>query len=160
MKIFLVRHGEAKSEVEDPERGLTEKGFSDVEKVACFAGRAGSEVRKIIHSGKKRAEETAEVFAKHLNPKEGVAVAEGLAPMDEPGVWAGRLVEGDTTFGGLMVVGHLPHLARLAGLLTCGTNGKTVTDFKAGSAACLEWNEDKGWSVLWMVSPGSLGDTA
>lgn len=34
MYLYLVQHGEAKGEAEDPERGLTGKGVEDVDRVA------------------------------------------------------------------------------------------------------------------------------
>ena len=36
MRIYLVQHGEAKSEEEDPRRTLTDKGIGEVQKVAEF----------------------------------------------------------------------------------------------------------------------------
>ena len=36
MRVYLVQHGQAKSEEEDPQRGLTDKGIGEVEKVADF----------------------------------------------------------------------------------------------------------------------------
>jgi phosphohistidine phosphatase len=36
MYLYLVQHGEAKREDEDPARGLTEKGTKDVHQVAQF----------------------------------------------------------------------------------------------------------------------------
>ena len=56
MKLYLVQHGEAKSKAEDPQRPLTERGREDVARVATFATKAGSQVRQIRHSGKRRLE--------------------------------------------------------------------------------------------------------
>ena len=36
MRIYLVQHGEAKSEEEDPRRTLTDNGIGEVQKVAEF----------------------------------------------------------------------------------------------------------------------------
>ena len=40
MQIYLVQHGESKSEEIDPERKLTESGSRDVQKIADFRERA------------------------------------------------------------------------------------------------------------------------
>lgn len=156
--VVLVRHGEAKSKEEDPERGLTEKGAGDAERVADFAAASGVEVSRVIHSGKLRAAETAAIFAVRLGAEGAVEAADGLAPMDDPGVWAERLdsMEGDGGRG-VVLVGHLPHMGRLATLLACGGgDGKAVT-FEPATACCLERDDEGRWAVRWLVSPRGLG---
>jgi phosphohistidine phosphatase len=41
MKLYLVQHGEAKSEEEDPERSLTIRGEEETRKVSDAAKRLG-----------------------------------------------------------------------------------------------------------------------
>src|SRR5512142_725316 len=53
--LFLVQHGEAKSEAEDPERSLTDRGAEAVRRMAAWAARVGVKVDQIRHSGKRRA---------------------------------------------------------------------------------------------------------
>ena len=36
MRVYLVQHGESKSEEEDPQRRLTDKGIGEVQNVANF----------------------------------------------------------------------------------------------------------------------------
>ena len=55
MDIYLVQHGEAKPEAEDPERSLSDKGKKEVESSARHAAAVGIEVAQILHSGKLRA---------------------------------------------------------------------------------------------------------
>ena len=55
MFLYLVRHGEAKSKDEDPERSLSDKGVDDVKKVARAMFRKKVAVASIFHSGKARA---------------------------------------------------------------------------------------------------------
>ena len=62
MKLYLVQHGEACAEDVDPERPLTAQGRADVERLAAFLQQAGIQVGRVIHSGKLRAEQTAEPF--------------------------------------------------------------------------------------------------
>ena len=71
MTLFLVQHGEAKPETEDPERSLTEQGAEIVGRIADWAARAGTEVDQIQHSGKRRAEQTATIVAQGLDPPKG-----------------------------------------------------------------------------------------
>ena len=63
MKLYLVQHGEAKSKDEDEKRPLTDQGRQGVERVAAFLKGAGVETKRVIHSGKLRAEQTAEILA-------------------------------------------------------------------------------------------------
>ena len=114
MEVYLVQHSEAKPESEDPERPLTDKGRADVESVARYVAGSGVEVSRILHSGRLRAKQTAEILAQHLVPPQGVLEQGGLGPLDDPQE-AKRLVE--QAGKPLMLVGHLPHLSRLAALL-------------------------------------------
>ena len=82
MILFLVQHGEAKPESEDPERSLTDRGAEVVERMADWAARSGITMDQIFHSGKRRAEQTAAIFAKHLNPSRGMIAVQGLTPLD------------------------------------------------------------------------------
>ncbi len=149
MRLYLVRHGEARSKEEDPERHLTERGVEDVRRVADFLAAVGVKVSKIYHSGKTRAKETAEIISSKISPEE-VVPESGLNPLDDPTTWASRLNSSDED---LMLVGHLPHLSRLAGLLL-GCEGD-VLRLEAAGVACLERGEG-GWKLLWMIAPEIL----
>lgn len=153
MFLYLVQHAEAKKEEEDPSRGLSEKGFQDIKKVAAFAAGLNIKTSQILHSGKKRALQTAEVLADHLKPERGIAETDGLAPMDSPQIWFKRLlqVEEDT-----MLVGHLPHLARLATMLLCGDKERNTVNFKMGGIVCLKRFDKEEWTLEWMIIPEVL----
>lgn len=149
MKLYLVRHGEPKTESEDPSRPLTEKGFDNIERLARFiAEKKNISVDTIFHSGKLRAQQTAEVLAKHLNPKNGAEKTGGLMPLDDPSVWAERLAVMD---GGVMLVGHLPYMSRLASELIAGDSEKTIVEFRTGGTACLERDSTGKWALEWVV---------
>ena len=81
-QLFLVRHGEATSKEEDPERPLTKVGRSNVVRIADWAASIGIRVDEIRHSGKLRAEQTAEIFSECLNAAPPRVVS-GLAPNDD-----------------------------------------------------------------------------
>ena len=153
MLVYLVQHAEAKREEEDPARDLTGKGRQDITRMARYAGDLPLRVSRIYHSGKTRALRTAEILAASLKPAHGVSEAEGLKPLDAPVIWADRLQ--DMTED-LALVGHLPHLARLAALLTCGDPEKSVINFKMGGMVCLKRLEAGDWAVEWMLIPELL----
>ena len=151
MMLYLVRHAEPKPPDQDPEQSLTAKGRSDIKRVAAFcAAHSGIAVGKIIHSGKKRASQTAQILAEHLKPAAGIEEAAGLAPLDDPSPWAEDLrITGDDT----MLVGHLPFMERLAGLLLSGDEEDGTVKFSPGTVACLERDNGVSWRLSWIVTP-------
>ena len=154
MYLYLVQHGEAKSAQEDPNRPLTERGRRDAKKAGALAAAGGRlKVGTILHSGKRRALETALILAECIVPTPVVEDSEGLLPLDDPALWATRLTDmtSDT-----MLVGHLPHLAGLASLLLTSASGMNPIDFKMGGILCLRRTEERGYSVAWMIVPEIL----
>jgi phosphohistidine phosphatase len=149
MVIYLVQHGESKSETEDQERPLTEKGKEAVESVASYVAPLGVEVAQVIHSGRLRAKQTAELFTHYLSPPQGVKEETGLGPLDDP-QQAKRLI--DQAERPFMIVGHLPHLGRLASLLILGAPDKEVIKFTMGGIVCLSQRDDS-WLVEWGLIP-------
>ncbi|MCX6339832.1 MAG: phosphohistidine phosphatase SixA [Candidatus Aureabacteria bacterium] len=155
MKLYLVQHGDAKPKEEDPERPLSAKGLADVARVADFLrSGAGITVSSIMHSGKLRARQTAELLATRLDSPSGAAQDDGLDPLAESDAWAERLNAMDED---IMLVGHLPHLSSLAARLLCGDEGKKIVSFTTGSVLCLEGDAAGGWAVRWMVTPELIG---
>jgi phosphohistidine phosphatase len=154
MLLYLVQHAEAKKEEEDPNRGLTDKGFKDIARTAVYAQKFGLKMNSIYHSGKTRAIQTAQVLVDYLKPEKCIAQADGLAPMDDPEIWAKRLAGMNED---IMLVGHLPYMARLVGLLLCGDKEKMFVDFKMAGVVCLKRFEDGRWTIEWMIVPEMVG---
>jgi phosphohistidine phosphatase len=150
MLLYLVQHAAARSETEDAARDLTENGRMDMDSVAQHLKRLNVQVSQIFHSGKTRAESTARVLARHLHPPAGVSEAQGLAPLDDPQIWADRIAKLDED---TLLVGHLPHLANLAALLITGNKENSVINFQMGGAVRLRRMESGHWAIDWMVVP-------
>ncbi|MCK4829093.1 phosphohistidine phosphatase SixA, partial [bacterium] len=55
----------------------------------------------------------------------------------------------------LMIVGHLPHLSRLAGLLLTGDPENQVVEFINSGVVCLT-GQDKQWTLSWAVVPDNI----
>jgi phosphohistidine phosphatase len=144
MVLYLVQHAEAKREAEDPARDLTPKGHLDIENVAHHLTRLKVQVRRIWHSGKTRAQSTANVLGGHLKPPAGVSEAPGLAPLDDPAIWAGRIANTDED---ILLVGHLPHLSRLAAILITGDKERSVINFQMGGVVRLRRMGADQWGV-------------
>ncbi|MFQ5771544.1 MAG: phosphohistidine phosphatase SixA [bacterium] len=147
--IYLVQHGEARTKEEDPARPLSERGKQEVEAVANWAAQAGIQVEGIWHSGKRRAEETANIFAIKLNLENKVLSGSGLAPLDAVEPMAKALAQEQKA---LLLVSHLPFLNRLASYLLIHDPEKTVVRFRMGGLVGLS-EESGNWSVSLIVSP-------
>jgi phosphohistidine phosphatase len=154
MTLFLVQHGEAKQENEDPDRSLTDRGAEVVERMADWAPRSGITVNQIFHSGKRRAEQTAAIFAKHLNPPKGVTAVSGLSPIYNVTPVVASL-QGDQE--SIMLVGHLPHLSRLVSLLVTGNPAGEIVRFRNAGIVCLTQKDGK-WAIEWVMQPDLLAE--
>jgi len=150
MFLYLVQHGDAKKEEEDPARPLSDKGIEDVKKVASFMFRLKITVEEVLHSSKLRARQTAEIIADSLSIKKGVLETEGLAPLNEPILWAEKL---KTKTHSLMLVGHLPHLGKLSSFLLSGDKEKSIIAFKMGGVVCMKRDDSGTWTLQWMITP-------
>ena len=54
--------------------------------------------------------------------------------------------------GAVMLVGHLPHLSRLANLLLTGDPEGGVLRFRMAGIVCLS-NQEGKWTVNWLMPP-------
>ena len=153
MKLFLVQHGEQKPESEDPLEPLSDKGVSDVTKVAEFAKKAGITVDEIFHSVKLRAKQTAEIFGKNLLIKHSIEEKKGLKPMDDIVYWLDTF---EYYKGSLMLVGHLPFMTKLASFLLAHSQDDHPVKFQQGGIVCLEKDEQDEWSLLYAITPELL----
>jgi phosphohistidine phosphatase len=155
MRLYLVRHGEAVPEEIDGHRPLSEKGRRDVQRMAVILARAGVKVDRVVHSGKRRALETALALARTVGPGNLAEEGESLMPRDA----VDRLCEAVEGWeADTMVVGHLPHLAKTAGRLLAGDEEAEILAFTPGSVACLERDDTaSGWMLAWFLRPELFG---
>ncbi len=150
MAIYLVQHGLSLPKDVDPDRGLSEAGASDVKRIAEVANGYGVPVSAVFHSGKKRARETAEIFASALSPEGGVSEMAGLKPMDDVKAFSKNLNPGSDH----MFVGHLPFMEKLTAYLTTGDDGRPVFQFQNGGIVCLgPYGDEGGWVIKWTLMP-------
>ena len=155
MKLYLVQHGEAVAKEVDPDRPLSERGLRDVEKMALFLRQGGIGVGRILHSGKRRAEQTAQVLAAAIMTGGQPESVEGIKPNDDVVSFGEKLddLQDDT-----LVAGHLPFMARLVAWLITGNKNLGMVVYRPGSVVCLEQQEEGGWTLEWMVRPELLED--
>ena len=153
MYVYLVQHGAAKSAVEDPNRGLSDAGRRDVERMAEFLAPLRLSLDRIEHSEKLRARQTAEILAVPLRPPEGTHEVAGLAPNDDVELVFGRLQQGSKN---LMLVGHLPYLSHLVSRLLGLDLKRAVLRFQMGGVVRLDRDEATQWEVRWVFPPELL----
>lgn len=158
MRLYLVQHGEAKSKKEDPERPLSNKGLQNIQQMARYAKHhLNIKIEQIVHSGKLRAKQTAEILEELLTPSYKIVGNKDLEPLADPKIWQKRLAEitGDT-----MLVGHLPHLSKLVSILLIQDEDREVITFREGVIICLEYNQQNHWIVQYIITPDTIPEAS
>ncbi|MCD4674837.1 MAG: phosphohistidine phosphatase SixA [Desulfobacula sp.] len=148
MAIFLVQHGMSLPKDQDPEKGLSNIGQEDTKKIAEVAKAYKIPVSKIVHSGKKRARQTAVIFNETLGIKKSCEQIHGIKPLDDVKVFG----NGIDPLSNVMVVGHLPFMERLVSYLTTGSMDLKVYQFQNSGIVCLDY-EDETWFIKWTLNP-------
>jgi phosphohistidine phosphatase len=150
MRLYLARHGDALSKDQDPERPLSETGRKQVAHVADVLEQIGAGVDRVVHSGKPRAQQSAEILAQSVMWEPELESIADMNPGDPVEPWVERVASLDTD---TMLVGHLPFLAKLASRLVTGNEDAGVVSFPAGTVVCLERSADGDWQVAAVVPP-------
>jgi phosphohistidine phosphatase len=145
MMLYLVQHGEALAEAVGPGKPLSPAGTRDM--LALAHGFRVS-AREVLHSGKPRAAQSADILGQALGIK--VRASAGLDPLDPVLPFAGMCEEWEES---RIIVGHMPFLGRLASLLLAGRDEPQVLAFQRGGMACLEKTGPSEWCLLWTCFP-------
>jgi phosphohistidine phosphatase len=149
MALYLVRHGESVPKEINPDCPLSDNGLVEVKRMAELAAEKNTELTKILHSGKKRAEQTAIIFRVILKPLFGLDQSIGLNPNDDIFYILGLIEQAEN----IMIVGHLPFLEKLASYLVTGDEEEPVVQFQTAGIVCLD-KDDKGkWEIKWTLMP-------
>lgn len=153
MALYLVQHGISSPKEKDPDKGLSSQGIEETRRIANVAKGYKISVNKIVHSGKKRAAQTAEMFHQALSLKTNMEVYTGINPLDDVRHLATEVEPGQH----LMVVGHLPFMERLVSFLTTGMEGNRVYRFQNSGIVCLDAESisamELDWFIRWTLNP-------
>ncbi len=153
MALYLVQHGLSAAKDFDPGKGLTIQGEADTKRIAQVAKGYDLKVDKIVHSGKKRAEQTAEIYHDSLSVRTSLEMVPGIHPMDD----VRAFVESIKSRSDLMIVGHMPFMQRLVSYLTTGSEDIRVYQFQNSGIVCLDKSEDNDgsfdWFIRWTLNP-------
>ena len=150
MKLYLIQHGDAVAQEVDPDRPLSDQGEQDIERLASFLWVWELNIAQILHIGKTRARQTAEIVAAPLGLEGEPREAANLGPKDAPQLLADQLKNQSED---MAIVGHMPYLGKLASLLTTGNEQSKLFGFKPGSLVGLERDDEGRWSVICMLRP-------
>ena len=150
MALYLVQHGKSLPKEADPGQGLSEEGIAETRMIADVAAGYRVVVKAIHHSPKDRARQTAEIFADALSPSGGIKQIDGIKPMDDVTAVVQRLAPESN----LMLVGHLPFMARLTAYLVAGRIEPSIFRFQNSGIVCLDKEpEADNWQIKWTLMP-------
>ena len=148
-RIYLAQHGLAVDKYEDPDRPLSLAGIQHSKVIATHLNDAGIDISKVLHSGKLRAAQTAEIFAEVMNLPATVT-SDGLAPNDDVELLAHNL-----SIDNALYIGHLPHLEKLVTYLVTGNKNDNVITFQNSAITCLQ-QHDAHYQLQWYLTPSLL----
>ena len=152
MKLYLVQHAKAALKEVDPQRALTEEGIQEIKKVADFIKPLNLSVDYLWHSGKKRARQTAGYLAEVVVINQEHTARDGLAPNDDVKEIENRIMKLKQD---IMIVGHLPFLAKLASLLLTDSETSETVTFRNAGVVYLNYTDCK-WHIGWIIIPQIL----
>ena len=154
-RIYFMQHGLAVDKTVDSERPLSDAGTRETQIMAEALRSSDAPLSRIFHSGKLRAQQTAEIVASAMDIST-IEVANGLSPNDDVKMLAAELSNDDALY-----VGHLPHLEKLVSLLTSGHENPAVLHFKNSAIVYLEKDKTPDqaapWRIHWYLTPNSPG---
>lgn len=157
MEIYLIQHGEAYAEDQDPERSLTRSGEDQIRSSGKALKKLGIEVDLIVSSPKMRARQTAEIVAGELGySKEEITVTEALEPL-APAEDAIDYLKRFGEKGKMLLAGHLPSLGRIASNLVSGGTDVSI-HFEMGGVCRIDVEAlptHKG-DLRWILTPTQL----
>ena len=156
MRVYLMQHGEAVSEEQDPQRPLSDRGCAQVETSASAIVRLGLTFDAIVVSSKIRSRQTAEIVANAAGYTGGLTETDAIKPSADPedGVAAlARLSGRESVF----VAGHMPSLAGIVSSLLTESEKVSVA-FSNGGLCAIEAAElpTHEGTLLFSLTPDQL----
>ena len=150
MALYLVQHGKSLPKDIDPDQSLSDQGIAETKSIAGTAKKYGIHISTIKHSGKTRAEQTAEIFAAAWEPEKHMSAVPGMKPLDDVSAFATDIAVNEN----VMLIGHLPFMERMASFLITGSIDKPVCKFQNSGIVCLDKDRDThSWIIIWTLMP-------
>ncbi len=150
MTLYIVRHGDAVGPDIDPQRPLSRHGCDEVAAVAGIIAGRGVTVSRVVHSGKVRARQTAEILTAKLATDATPQQMAGLNPNDDPEAIVGYVnAETDNT----LIAGHMPSVGLIVRSLVPNASMEHM-NFATAMVVILTRGEDEVWRIIDRVVPG------
>jgi len=126
MRLYIVQHGDSLPKDVNPDRPLSDQGRADIQRLTEWLLSHNVQIAQILHSGKIRARETAEILRPLLTSPSQIYKRQGLAPNDSPETFLHQLRdrEKDT-----LVAGHMPFVARAVSQALTGAPDRQLVEF-------------------------------
>ena len=154
MKLYLMRHGEAKNPSEDTSRPLTEQSRNELTRMGLTLSNMNIKLDGgIYHSGILRAEETAHLIADNLKTDGKPTKVTRLDNLDPESDTAPLIALVNSIDKDTMIVGHLPFLGSLLRQLVSGA--EELPSFEPGTLIVLEKIGSR-WQVFRHMVPKML----
>lgn len=149
-----MQHGPSLDPTEDPAESLSAVGREVVRATARALKRLDLTLDALISSPKARARQSAEIVAATLGFESRlIAQSELVKPLTPPG----EVLDHLRNLAGaqrILMVGHLPHLARLASLLLSGQPDWVVVTFERGGVCRIDLeNLGLPGRLVWHLPP-------
>ncbi len=150
MRLYIVQHGDSVAKEIDPNRPLSDRGRADIQRLAEWLSSHNVQIGQILHSGKTRAKETAEILRPLLKSPSQIYEGQGLAPNDSSEAFLHQLRDHkkDT-----LVAGHMPFVARTVSQALTGAPDRQLVKFVPGSVAGIERGDDASWRLFMFARP-------
>lgn len=164
MRLFLLRHAQARDTWPDDERDLTPKGEEQIKKLCKHLDPSNfANVVQIWHSPYLRAEKTATMFKSGMKIDADMVRTDNLTPEDNPNETA-RMIAAVSCFGGdLLIVSHNPLLENLSDILMSGDKRGGRAAFRKCALAALSLYEEPSpsseygvWTLDFLLTPHIL----
>jgi phosphohistidine phosphatase len=143
MTAILVHHADAVGPHVDPQRPLSTIGQQQANQLAEAIALRGISPRAIWHSGKLRSRQTAETMLRICSPFADFRMVRGLRSEDPVEWMRADLLAEDRD---VLLVGHMPHIARLARALVPDS-----AEFPLHGVIAFE-REGLAWKEIWRLT--------
>ncbi len=150
MRLYIVRHGDYLTVDKDPQKKLSQRGIDESKKIAQVLAKQKISPLAIWHSDKTRAQQTAQIISESIGVNNLIA-RKDLAPAEPVNKFPQEILKENRD---LMIVGHIPFIQKLTGLLLANSTNSDIIRFYKSSVACLEY--DKYWKILWIANPDTV----
>lgn len=147
MHLYLMQHGLAVPEQEDPEEPLSPEGVAQIQAVGRVLKRLDIRPDLIACSPKKRSKQSAALVAEGVNfPYSDLLESAQVKAMAPPAETL-KLLRRQPQTQTVLIAGHLPSLARIASLVL-GDGCEVKVHFENGGLCRLDLSEEKGQGEL------------